>query len=86
MIEHQAVYDALAGIFADVFLRDDIALSPTLSARDVVGWDSFKQIEIVMATEEHFAMKFTSAELDDLRNLGDLVRIVAERGRSPGAA
>lgn len=86
MIEHRTVYDALAVIFSDVFLRDDIVLSPTLSAREVAGWDSFKQIEIVMATEEHFAMKFTSAELDDLRNLGDLVRIVAERGRSPGAA
>jgi hypothetical protein len=30
-----------------------------------------------------FAVKFTSAELDNLRNLGDLARIVAERGRAP---
>jgi acyl carrier protein len=82
MIPEDAIYAGLAEIFSDVFLRDDIALSPTLSARDVVGWDSFKQIEIVMATEERFAVKLTSAELDDLRNLGDLVRIVAQRGRS----
>lgn len=80
MISESQVYEGLAVIFADVFLRDDIALSPTLSARDVEDWDSFKQIEIVMATEEMFAMKFTSAELDNLRNLGDLARIVIERG------
>ncbi|MBY6241823.1 acyl carrier protein [Methylosinus sp. Sm6] len=85
MIPDSAIYDELAVIFADVFMRD-VALSATLSARDVAGWDSFKQIEIVMATEERFAMKFTSAELDDLRNLGDLARIVAQRGRLPGAA
>lgn len=85
MIAEKEVYEGLATIFSDVFLRDDIALSPSLSARDVEGWDSFKQIEIVMATEEMFAMKLTSAELDNLRNLGDLARIVAERGRARGA-
>ncbi|HEY8259654.1 MAG TPA: acyl carrier protein [Methylosinus sp.] len=83
MIAEDEVYAGLAAIFADVFLRDDIALSPALSARDVEGWDSFKQIEIVMATEEMFAVKLASAELDNLRNLGDLARIVAERGRAP---
>jgi acyl carrier protein len=85
VIAGRDIYRALSGIFSDVFLRDDIALSATLSAKDVAGWDSFKQVEIVMATEEYFAMKFTSAELDNMLNLGDLVKIVSERGRLPGA-
>jgi acyl carrier protein len=85
VIADRDIYTALSGIFSDVFLRDDISLSSTLSAKDVAGWDSFKQVEIVMATEEYFAMKFTSAELDNMRCLGDLVRIVSERGRLPGA-
>lgn len=83
MIPDRDIYAVLAGIFSDVFLRDDIPLSPTLSAKEVNGWDSFKQIEIVMATEEYFTMKFTSAELDNMQQLGDLVRIVGERGRLP---
>ena len=81
MIPEDAIHDAFAEIFADIFLRDDIQISNEISARDVKGWDSFKQIEIIMATEERFAVKLTSAELDGLRKLGDLVRIVAERGR-----
>jgi acyl carrier protein len=83
VIPDRDIYAGLAGIFSDVFLRDDIPLSPTLSAKEVNGWDSFKQIEIVMATEEYFTMKFTSAELDNMQQLGDLVRIVGERGRLP---
>lgn len=83
MIPDADIYTALASIFADVFLRDDIPLSATLSAKDVDGWDSFKQIEIVMATEECFAVKFTSAELDNMQRLGDLVSIVSARGRPP---
>jgi acyl carrier protein len=83
VIADRDIYAALSGIFSDVFLREDISLSPALSAKDVTGWDSFKQVEIVMATEEYFAMKFTSAELDNMQHLGDLVRIVSERGRLP---
>jgi acyl carrier protein len=86
MIEDAQIYHALTSIFADVFLRDDIRLSEDLSAKDVEGWDSFKQIEIIMATEECFSMKFTSSELDNLRKLGDLVRIVAQRGAAPARA
>ena len=81
MIPEDTIHGVLAEIFADVFLRDDIPIANELSAPDVKGWDSFKQIEIIMATEERFDVKLTSAELDGLRKLGDLVRIVAERGR-----
>ena len=80
MVAEDQIYRGLADIFADVFLRDDIKLHAGLTARDVDGWDSFKNIEIIMATEQRFRMKFTSAEMDNLQRLGDLVRIVAARG------
>lgn len=81
MIDETVVHSIFAEIFSDVFMRDDIAISNQLTARDVEGWDSFKQIEIVMATEERFGVKLTSAELDGLRTLGDLMGIAAGRGR-----
>ena len=83
MIAEEKIYAVLTSVFSDVFLRDDIPLSAGLSAADVEGWDSFKQIEIVMAVEEYFRVKFTSAELDNMQNLGDIVRVIAERGRAP---
>ncbi|MGA3403003.1 MAG: acyl carrier protein [Acetobacteraceae bacterium] len=73
------IYRAMTEIFHDVFMRDDLVLKAELSAKDVQGWDSFKQIEIIMATEERFGMKFTTRELDSLQNVGDLVRVVATR-------
>jgi acyl carrier protein len=36
------IYQALSTIFQDVFLRDDLVLTPALSAKDVEDWDSFK--------------------------------------------
>jgi acyl carrier protein len=70
------VYAQLTEIFRDVFLRDDMTLSPALTARDVPGWDSFKQIEIIIAVEEKYGIKFHTRELDGLHNVGDLARTV----------
>ena len=69
---------ALSGIFAEVFGRE-IALTPALTAKDVPGWDSFKQIEIIMAAEESFALRFSTRELDSLQSVGDLIRVIAAK-------
>jgi len=61
MATEAEIYPALTTIFRDVFLRDDLALTPELSAKDVQGWDSFKQIEIIMASEEAWKIRFFHA-------------------------
>jgi acyl carrier protein len=79
MADEAAIYAGLGEILQDVFLRDDLKIGPGLSAKDVEGWDSFKQIEIIMATEERFGIKLSTREIDGLANLGDLARVVAAR-------
>ena len=76
------IYAALTEIFHDVFLRDDLKLRPELSAKDVPGWDSFKQIDIILAVEEKYRIKFNTRELDSLHNVGDLVRVIADKTKS----
>jgi acyl carrier protein len=73
------IYAALGEIFQDVFLTDDIQLRPDLSAKDVAGWDSFKQIDIILAVEEKYRIKLNTRELDSLHNVGDLVRVIAAK-------
>lgn len=73
------IYQSLTRIFQDVFLRDDLTLTPELSAADVEGWDSFKQIEIIIAIEEQYGIKFRTRELDTLTNVGDLVGLIAAK-------
>lgn len=73
------IYDALTEIFHDVFLRDDLQLRPEMSAKDVSGWDSFKQIDIILAVEEKYKIKLNTRELDSLHNVGDLVRVIADK-------
>ncbi len=79
MANETEIYGALTEIFNDVFMRDDMVLTPELSAKDVKGWDSFKQIEIIMATEERFGIQLNTREIDSLQQVGDLVRVVGSK-------
>ena len=81
MMSEDALVQGMTEIFADVFMREDIAINPMLTAADIPGWDSFKQVEIIMAAEERFKMRFTSGEVDGFKCLGDLMAAVAIRGR-----
>jgi len=78
-MQEAEVYTELTEIFRDVFRRDDMALTPELSAKDVNGWDSFKQIEIMIAVEEKFSVKFRTRELESLQNVGDLAKAVVAK-------
>jgi acyl carrier protein len=75
-----AFYPVLTEVFRDVFLRD-VPLRPELTAKDVPGWDSFKQIEIIIALEEKYGIKFSTRELDSLNCVGDLARVLAGKVR-----
>jgi acyl carrier protein len=78
-MQEAEIYADLTEIFREVFMRDDLALTPELTAKDVPGWDSFKQIEIILALEEKFGFKFRTRELDSLHNVGDLARVVLDK-------
>jgi acyl carrier protein len=78
-----AIYVALTEIFNDVFMRSDMVLTPALSAKDVPGWDSFKQIEIMVSVEERFGIKLNTREIDALKSVGDLADVVAKKTGSP---
>jgi acyl carrier protein len=73
------IYAALTEIFNDVFMTDDMKLTPALSAKDVPGWDSFKQIEIMVSAEERFDIKLSTREIDSLKNVGDLAEVIARK-------
>jgi acyl carrier protein len=75
----EAIYTALHEIFQEVFMRDDIELAPALTAKDVAGWDSFKQIEIMVSVEERFNIRLNTREIDGLKCVGDLAEVIARK-------
>lgn len=66
----------LSVIFRAVFDRRDLIVTTAMTARDIPGWDSFKQVEIIMACESRFGFEFEPHEIDELGNVGDLLDVV----------
>ena len=73
------IYDALSSIFKDVFARNDLVLRAGTSAKDIEGWDSLKQIEILVAVQERCKVKLRTKEIDSLKTVGDLAGLVAQK-------
>ncbi|MBI5807879.1 MAG: acyl carrier protein [Ignavibacteriales bacterium] len=55
---------------------DDFDLQDETIAPEVPGWDSLNHINIILAVEEKFGIKFKSRELLQLKCVGDLQKLV----------
>jgi acyl carrier protein len=66
-------------IFRSVFDDPDLTVSTATTAKDVPGWDSIVHITLVIEVERQFNVKFQMAEIEKLRNVGDLVAILAAK-------
>ncbi len=57
-------------IFKDVLDDPNIMIVPETTARNVEGWDSLAHIQLVVAIEKHFKIRFTSSEIRGFENVG----------------
>ena len=71
-------------LLREVFDDPDLAVTPETSAKDVQGWDSMKQVMILLAVEEKFEIELSTREMDRLRNVGDLVAAIAGHAKATG--
>ena len=73
--------EVLSGIretISDV-LFVDVDVERGTVASDVPGWDSLAHIKMLLALEKRFGVRFDAEEMGELRNLGDLADVIAEK-------
>lgn len=68
----EGIHQRLTGIFQSVFDEPDLRLTRDMTARDVPAWDSLSHITLIVAVEKEFRIRFTTAEVAALMNVGDL--------------
>jgi acyl carrier protein len=73
------VYANLNELFHELFADDAIVLKPETTANDIDGWDSFNNLNIVVAVETRFGFRMSSQEIEGLNNIGDLVNMVMRK-------
>jgi acyl carrier protein len=75
-MERSEILEKLNGIFTDVLDNDDIKISETSTANDIEEWDSLTHIQLVVAIEKSFKVKFTTYEIQIWKNVGDMVNSI----------
>jgi acyl carrier protein len=71
--------DKLNQIFREVFDDDDIAVNPATTANDVDGWDSLSHVNLIVAVEGRFNIRFSQKELLTFKNVGDLLNCIERK-------
>ncbi len=81
----QEILAQVRDIIADVLDQPDLQVTRDTTANDVEGWDSFNHINIVVAVESHFGIKVHTAEIEEVRNVGELIDLVEKKLKSKKA-
>jgi acyl carrier protein len=73
------IFPQLTEVFQEVFDDDDLVLTAETTAEDVDGWDSQAHVNLIVAAEMKFGVRFRAAELDSLHNVGDFVKLISQK-------
>ena len=68
-------------VFRDVFDDESITISEATVAADIDDWDSLEHINLILAIEQRFKMKFNMGEVTSMEKVGDMVDILMTRGQ-----
>jgi acyl carrier protein len=71
-----SILEELQSIFRDILDQPDLVLTRESNANNVEDWDSLAHINLVSAIEKHYKIKFALGELQELKNVGDMIDLI----------
>ena len=66
----------LTKIFREIFSNTSIIISDDLTANDIDGWDSLTHMLLIVEIESFFSIKFKLKDLNKMKNVGGLIKII----------
>ena len=78
-MNEKKIIQKLQKIFDDIFVLKKIKITRSLTANNVNEWDSLNQINILMAIEKEFKIKFTIKEIQSMNNVGDTIDCIRKK-------
>ena len=66
------ILEQVNSVFKDVLDNEEIIVTANTTADDIDEWDSLSHIQLVVAIEKHFKIRFTSSEINNFKNVGEM--------------
>jgi acyl carrier protein len=79
-MERSEILAQINEIFVDTLDNEDVVVEEQTQATDVEEWDSLTHIQLVVAIEKHFKIRFTSKEIQSWSNVGEMMDCIQEKG------
>ena len=77
------IFASAQEVFRNVFDDPAIVLRDDMTADDIPGWDSLTHINLMVATEKRFKIKFATAEIskmkEDGQNVGTFLALIGKK-------
>ena len=74
-----AQHSRLQSIFREVFDQPSLELTPELSPATLPEWDSVAMVQLVLATEQEFGVRFTTEEVASFKSAGDMLKALGNK-------
>ncbi len=71
--------EELQQVFRNVFDDDGIIITRDTTAADIEAWDSVQNVTLMLEAESQFRVRFSTAEMAYLKNVGDLVDLIEKK-------
>ena len=78
-MEETQLRSEITRTFQEVFGNPNLVITDATTAKDVEQWDSLTHIDLIVALERKFRIKFTTGEVTRLRNVGELVSSIRSK-------
>lgn len=78
-MKREMIYSRLNDVFRDVFDDINIVVSESTTSKDIENWDSLEHINLIVAVEQEFGIKFNMSEVINMSNVGDMVDIILSK-------
>ena len=78
-MELTEIIEQVNEIFCEVLDNDEIKIGAETTADMVEEWDSLSHILLVVAIEKHFKIRFTAAEIQSFKNVGEMCENIRKR-------
>ena len=78
-MDENAIWTKLSDVFRDTFDDDALMINRNTTAADVADWDSLRHIQLLVAVEKAFGIRFSTAEVAGFANVGEMVDLISRR-------
>lgn len=75
----EEIYERVNNVFRDVFDDDSIIVTAETTSNDIEDWDSLEHINLIVAIENEFGIKFGMNEVTGMKNVGEMVKIINDK-------